>query len=96
MYKVLLIDDEPIIRKGLKNTIPWESYGCSVCGEAADGIEGLDKIKELKPEIIITDIRMPGMNGLDMIENIHEVLPGSKVIILTGYRDFETPKKPSR
>jgi len=93
MYKVLLIDDEPIIRKGLKNTIPWESYGCAVCGEAADGIEGLDRIKELKPEIIITDIRMPGMNGLDMIENIHETLPGSKVIILTGYRDFEYAKK---
>ena len=93
MYKVLLIDDEPIIRKGLKNTIPWESYGCGVCGEAADGIEGLEKIKDLKPEIIITDIRMPGMNGLDMIENIHEIVPGSKVIILTGYRDFEYAKK---
>jgi two-component system response regulator YesN len=96
MYKVLLIDDEPIIRKGLKNTIPWDTYGCSVCGEAADGIEGLEKIKELKPEIIITDIRMPGMNGLDMIENIHEVVPGAKIIILTGYRDFEYAKRAIR
>lgn len=96
MYQVLLIDDEPIIRKGLKNTINWESYGCTVCGEAADGVEGLDRIREKKPDIIITDIRMPGMNGLDMVESIHDAVPGCKIIILTGYRDFEYAKKAIR
>jgi Response regulator containing CheY-like receiver domain and AraC-type DNA-binding domain len=89
MFKVLIIDDEPIIRKGLKNIINWKSYGCEVTGEASDGLEGCELIKRHLPEIIITDIRMPEVDGLSMVQEIKDIVPDSKIIILTGYRDFD-------
>lgn len=89
MFKVLIIDDEPIIRKGLKNIINWKNFGCEVCGEATDGLEGCEMIKKLLPDIVITDIRMPEVDGLSMIREIKDVVPDSKIIILTGYRDFD-------
>ncbi|MDA3847276.1 MAG: response regulator [Vallitaleaceae bacterium] len=88
MFKVLIVDDEPYIRKGLGNIINWKSYDCEVCGEASDGVEGIQKIRELKPDIVFVDINMPEINGLEMIRVSKEILPGSKFIILTGYRDF--------
>lgn len=89
MFKVLIIDDEPIIRKGLKNIINWKNYDCEVCGEAADGLDGCELIKNLLPDIIITDIKMPEIDGLSMLRDIRTTVPGSKIIILTGYRDFD-------
>ncbi|HNR05491.1 MAG TPA: response regulator, partial [Bacillota bacterium] len=89
MYKVLIVDDESIIRKGLKNIIDWKSLDCEVCGEAGDGMEGIRMIRELRPHILITDINMPEIDGLSMIKETKQLLPGSKIIILTGYRDFE-------
>ncbi len=89
MYKVLIIDDEPIIRKGLKNIINWRSFNCEVAGEAADGQEGCRLIRKVLPEIIITDIRMPEIDGLTMLQEIKSIVPDSKIIILTGYRDFD-------
>lgn len=89
MFKVLIIDDEPIIRKGLKNIIHWKQFNCEICGEASDGLEGRDLIIKLLPDIIITDIRMPEVDGLTMIAEIKSIVPESKIIILTGYRDFD-------
>ncbi len=89
MFKVLIIDDESIIRKGLKNIIDWRSLDCEVCGEAGDGMEGISMIKELRPQIVVTDINMPEIDGLSMIREVKQLLPGTKIIILTGYRDFE-------
>lgn len=89
MFKVLIIDDEPIIRKGLKNIINWKQFGCEVCAEASDGMEGREMIKKLLPDIIITDIRMPEVDGLTMIREIKELISESKIVILTGYRDFD-------
>ena len=89
MFKVLIIDDEPIIRKGLKNIINWKQFECEVCGEASDGFEGCCRIKDLLPDIIITDIRMPEVDGLSMIREIKELVPGSKIIMLTGFRNFD-------
>lgn len=88
MYKVLIIDDESIIRRGLKNIINWNQLSCEICGEAADGLEGIKLIKSVKPDIILTDIRMPKVDGLTMIQQTKEIVPDSKIIILTGYRDF--------
>lgn len=88
MFKILIVDDEEIIRRGLKNIINWESLECVVCGEAGDGIEGINLIKELRPDIIIADINMPGIDGLKMIKETKSIIPDSKIIILTGYRDF--------
>ncbi len=89
MYKVLIIDDESIIRKGIKNIINWKQLDCEVCADASDGIEGIELIKKFLPEIIITDIRMPGLDGLSMIKQVKAIVPYTKIIILTGYRDFD-------
>jgi two-component system response regulator YesN len=89
MYKVLIIDDEPIIRKGLRNIINWKSFGCEVVAEAADGFDGSVLIKKHIPDIIITDIKMPESDGLSMIREVKDAVPHSKIIILTGYRNFE-------
>ena len=89
MYKVLLIDDEYFIREGMKKVVPWESYGCEIVGEAMDGEEGLEKIMRLQPDIVISDIRMPKKDGLEMIEAIQTINHNMQVIILTGFREFE-------
>lgn len=89
MYKVLIIDDESIIRKGIKNIINWKQLDCEVCADASDGIEGIELIRKYLPEIIITDIRMPGLDGLSMIKQVKSIVPNTKIIILTGYRDFD-------
>jgi len=89
MYKVLIIDDEPIVRKGMVNVIRWHDLGCNVIGEAGNGLEGKKLIIQEKPDIILTDIHMPEMNGLEMIRETLEVVPQAQIIVLTGYRDFE-------
>lgn len=89
MYKVLVIDDEEIIREGLIKTIDWEKLSCRIVGEAEDGDEGLKQIQEKKPDLIITDIRMPGLNGLQMIHKMKMLKHDCKILIITGYREFE-------
>ena len=89
MFKVIIIDDEPIIRKGLKNIINWKQFDCTVCAEASDGEEGKQLIEAHRPDILITDIRMPEMDGLNMIRDVKSYIPNCKIIILTGYRDFD-------
>lgn len=89
MYKVVIIDDEPIIVRGLKKAVKWESLGCSVVGTAENGIEGLEVIREMKPDILISDISMPKMDGLSMIAALKSEFPDMEVTILTGYRDFD-------
>lgn len=93
MFTVILIDDERIIREGLRKMIPWKDLGCEIVAEAEDGIEGLEMIKEHVPDIIISDIRMPRQDGLDMIEKMRDLNQNSKIIILTGYREFEYAQK---
>ncbi len=89
MYTLLLIDDEPEIRVGLREVIPFEEYGFQVVGEAANGLEGIQKAEELRPDLIITDIRMPLMDGLTMCGEIRKILPATQFMILSGYDDFE-------
>lgn len=93
MYKVLLVDDEYFPREALKTTIPWEEYGCEICGEAKNGIDAIEKATELVPDIILTDINMPGMDGLDMITHVQEKLPDVLFCIVTGYGEFEYAKR---
>ena len=88
MFKVLIIDDEPTIRKGLINIINWKKFQCEVCGEASDGVEGLEKMEEFKPDIVFVDISMPEIDGLTMIKQAKKIIPNSKFIILSGYREF--------
>lgn len=89
MYKVIIVDDEPIIVRGLESAINWEQFGCSVVGTAGNGIEGMEIIRKEKPDILISDICMPGMDGLCMIAALKSEFPNMEVTILTGYRDFD-------
>lgn len=89
MYKVVIIDDEPIIVEGLSRVIKWEEYGCRLAGTAYDGKEGVEVIRQQKPDIIFSDIAMPGMDGLKMIAAIRVEQPDAMIAILTGYRDFD-------
>lgn len=88
VYKVLVAEDEDIIRKGLSFKMDWTKYGCLIIGEAPDGEQGLEKIIELKPDIVLTDIRMPFKGGLTMVEE-GLIYHHFETIILTGYSEFE-------
>lgn len=92
MYKVLVVEDEVRIRKGLIYLIDWSLLQCIVVGEAANGVEGLAKIIELSPDIVITDIEMPLLNGLSMIEQAKST-NSFESIIITGYNEFQYAKK---
>lgn len=92
MLKVLIVEDEDIIRKGLTYMMDWLKVGCIVVGEASNGVEGLEKIKKLKPNIVITDIRMPFKDGIEMLEESIEEYE-YEAIILSGYGEFEYAKK---
>lgn len=93
MLKVLIVDDEPIIRDGLKIFIDWQKYGYEVCGEAANGKDGVLKTEELEPDLVIVDIKMPVMDGLRMIEALRNKDINIKFIVLTGYSEFQYAKK---
>ena len=86
--KVLLVDDEIMIREGFKRLFDWEAHGCEVVGEAADGIEALGQIDTLLPDIVIMDINVPVMNGLKVIEVSCVKHPEIAYVIVSGYDDF--------
>ena len=88
MYRVIIVDDEPVIRRGLRETIEWDSLGLEVAGEAADGIEALKLIQAIRPEILITDIRMPDMDGIQLIQEVKKLDFDVKITILSGYSDY--------
>lgn len=94
LLKVLIVEDEYIIRQGLVHTIDWEALGCRVVGEAANGAAGLELIKQQEPDIVLTDIIMPTLNGLEMIAAAN-ALPGLsfKAILLTSYTEFGYARK---
>lgn len=89
MYKVVIIDDEPLIVEGLSRSIPWDKWDCRVVGFAYDGKEGMEVIRREKPSIVISDISMPQMDGLTMIAGLKSEFPNMQITILTGYREFE-------
>lgn len=89
MYKVVIIDDEPVIVEGLTRSIKWEKYNCEVVGTGFSGQEGLELFDELKPDIVFSDIRMPNMDGLSMIAAAKSQHPDMEITILTGFQDFE-------
>ena len=88
MYRVVLIDDEPLITEGLRKIVSWEKYHCEVVGTAEDAVSGAQLIRSLQPHILFTDIRMPGDDGLTMLAGLRSEFPDMQVTVLTGYRDF--------
>lgn len=96
MYRVVIVDDEDLIVHGLKKVLDWEAYGCRVVGTASDAAEGAKVIREQKPDILFTDIKMPGDDGLTMIAGLKGEFPRMQISILTGYRDFDYARRAIR
>ena len=88
MYRVILIDDESRIVEGLRKVVQWAQYRCEVVATAADAVEGAQAIRQYKPDILFTDIRMTGDDGLTMLAGLRSEFPDMQVTVLTGYRDF--------
>lgn len=89
MLKVFLVEDEFVVREGIKNNIDWSAHGYDFCGEAGDGEVAYSMIQKLKPDIVITDIKMPFMDGITLSRMIKSEFPWIEIIILTGYEDFQ-------
>ena len=89
MIKLLLVEDESATRKGLMKHIKWHELGVDVVEEAKDGIDGLEAARRMQPDIVISDIRMPGMNGIDFTAAVREEFPACKIIFLSGHSDKE-------
>jgi YesN/AraC family two-component response regulator len=89
MYRLLIADDEAVILKGLSEHMDWGALGCTVCGAARDGREAVEMFERDTPDVVITDIKMPRMNGLDVARYVHENAPQTRVVILTGFAEFE-------
>ena len=89
VLRVFLVEDESIIRETLRDTVPWTQYGYTFVGEAGDGELALPLIRQTKPDLLITDIRMPFMDGLALSKMVLREFPQMKVIIISGYDDFE-------
>lgn len=89
MYRVILVDDERLIVRGLSSVVPWAEFSCEIAGTAYDGKTGLELIRTVRPDIVLTDIRMPNMDGLTMLAALRSEFPEIQTTVLTAYRDFE-------
>ncbi|UOQ48385.1 response regulator [Gracilibacillus caseinilyticus] len=97
MHKVYLVDDDVFVRKGIRTLIDWESYGFIVCGESDNGEDALADIMKLKPDLVVTDIRMPVIDGLDLIQHCRETIEHTpNFIVISGYNDFQYAQRALR
>jgi len=96
MYKVLIVDDEHLVRYGIKAMIEWESMGFKVVGEAGNGKDGLNVFEELQPDVVISDIKMPVMDGMEFINEVRQLDKHVKLILLTCLEDFDYAQKAMR
>ena len=92
-YKIMLVDDEEEVRTSIIRKIDWQDAGFEVIGDAENGKEALEKIEQNEPDVVLTDIRMPYMDGLEMAENIRQRYPSIKIVIFSGFDEFEYAKK---
>lgn len=93
MISMLLVDDEYLVRMGVKETIQWSEYGIEIVGEASDGEQGLELALQTRPDIILTDVRMPVVDGLEFIDNVRKQGLDSVFIILSGFEEFDYVRK---
>ena len=88
-YKVILVDDEEVVIQAIKNRISWEQLDLQIVGSATNGVKALELVEKLQPDIVITDIRMPYMDGLELCGSIKQKYPATKLLLFTGFDDFE-------
>ncbi|HJC66217.1 MAG TPA: response regulator [Candidatus Enterocloster excrementigallinarum] len=93
LYRIILVDDEEEVRTSIIKKIDWKSAGFQVVGDAENGQDALEKIEQLEPDVVMTDIRMPYMDGLTLIEKIRQKYPSMKILIFSGFDDFEYAKQ---
>lgn len=93
LYRIMLVDDEEEVREAMIRSMDWEQLGFTVAGDAENGEEALEKLEQLEPDVVMTDIRMPYMDGLTLIARIRERYPFIKILIFSGYDDFEYAKQ---
>lgn len=84
----MIVDDEPIIREGLRVLIDWRQYGFEICGEAGNGREALELVKELEPNLMVVDVKMPVIDGLKLMELVRQIEPTIQFLVLSGYSEF--------
>lgn len=89
MYRLLIVDDEEVEREGMAQFVSWSDYDIELVGTAWNGVEGFEKIQELRPDIVLTDIKMPVMNGIELIRKTKPDFPGIEFIVLSGYGEYE-------
>jgi len=89
LYRVLLADDEEEIREGIRRKIDWERLGFKLAGSAANGMDALELAEQLRPDVVLTDIKMPYMDGLELCRRLRQLLPASKMVVFSGFDDFE-------
>ena len=90
MYNILIVDDEPIVKIALRSILPWEEYGFFICGTAGNGLEALSLVEKQHPDVIITDLKMPGMDGLELIRTLKEKKYPGEILVLSNYEDFDS------
>lgn len=93
LYRIMLVDDEEEVRKAIIRNMDWEKLGFTVVGDAENGEDALEKLEQWEPDVVITDIRMPYMDGLTLTARIREKYPSMKILIFSGYDDFEYAKQ---
>lgn len=92
MWKAIIADDEKLICRLIETLIDWESLDMEIVGKAENGLEALRMVEELHPHLLITDIRMPGCDGLELIRQARELSPNIEIVIISGYAHFEYAK----
>jgi len=93
MIKMIVVDDEYLVRRGIRETIDWAKYNIEIIGEADNGKRGLKLIKDLRPDIVISDVKMPVMDGVELVKEIQKAVIDVGIIILSGYKDFDFAKQ---
>ena len=89
LYRIMLVDDEEEVRKAIIHKMNWEQLGFVMVGDAENGQDALEKLEQMEPDVVMTDIRMPYMDGLTLTGKIREKYPSVKILIFSGYDDFE-------
>ena len=93
LYTVVVADDEDELREAVCTMIPWEDYGFCLVGSASNGLDALQLVEQHEPDLLLTDIRMPFISGIELARQVREVRPATNIAFLSGYDDFEYAKQ---